>query len=115
MMDQIVVRRSKNHIGDQIGDDTIVINTQTGAYYSLTPAAGALWAATDGRELAVDSEAAPVALALITEGILESENGAPSVAPIETELAYVKYTEMADILLADPIHEVDEDGWPKIR
>ena len=23
-----------------------------------------------------------------------------------------KYTDMQDLLLADPIHEVDEQGWP---
>jgi hypothetical protein len=24
-----------------------------------------------------------------------------------------KYTDMADLLLLDPIHEVDEQGWPQ--
>jgi hypothetical protein len=26
-----------------------------------------------------------------------------------------RYTDMQDLLLLDPIHEVDEDGWPSVR
>ena len=26
-----------------------------------------------------------------------------------------KYTDMQDLLLLDPIHEVDEAGWPSVK
>jgi hypothetical protein len=29
--------------------------------------------------------------------------------------AFQKYTDMQDLLLLDPIHEVDETGWPKVK
>ncbi len=29
--------------------------------------------------------------------------------------ALVKYTDMQDLLLLDPIHEVDETGWPNMK
>jgi hypothetical protein len=28
---------------------------------------------------------------------------------------FEKYTDMESLLLADPIHEVDEQGWPKLK
>lgn len=102
-------------IGDSIGGDTIVINTESGAYYSLTEVAGRLWQEAESGSISCSSGEMPVLLALASEGILENvEHTEPQSAPNPGE-AFVKYTEMADILLADPIHEVDEDGWPKIR
>jgi hypothetical protein len=40
---------------------------------------------------------------------LAAPNGASS--PIERPLLH-KYTDLQDLLLLDPIHEVDETGWP---
>ena len=35
---------------------------------------------------------------------------APFVAPV-----LQKHTDMQDLLLLDPIHEVDETGWPSLK
>lgn len=47
-----------------------------------------------------------------TAGIREPASGAiPFVAPVLN-----KYTDMQDFLLADPLHDVDEQaGWPHVR
>ena len=37
-------------------------------------------------------------------------SGQPFRAPIIS-----RYTDMQDLLLLDPIHEVDEDGWPSVK
>lgn len=113
--DPLSIQRSKTIIGDQIGDDTIVINTLTGAYYSLTPEAGKLWTLTENGSSSCPPDFIEIARHLIREGIFETGSAMTDDVSGDPGIAYVKYSEMADILLADPIHEVDEDGWPKIR
>ena len=59
---------------------------------------------------------------LITEGIVvqADEPGQPVLAAIESngdsrpyqEPKLGKYTDMQELLLLDPVHEVDEVGWP---
>jgi hypothetical protein len=108
------VFRGKTFIGDRIGDDTIVINTETGAYYSLTPAAGNVWANTENGQTSVPRDDWSVAKIMVLEGILVSPVNPHEAETGDASIAFVKYTEMADILLADPIHEVDSEGWPKL-
>lgn len=63
---------------------------------------------------------------LVTEGLLVTGEAAavapesPPAAPVGERPPFVrpilqKYTDMADLLLLDPIHEVDEQGWPHPR
>lgn len=44
-----------------------------------------------------------------TNGAGKKQDKAPFVAPL-----LHKYTDMEDLLLLDPIHEVDETGWPAV-
>ena len=50
-----------------------------------------------------------------TSTYLSSENG-PIYTSVErlsyTSPSFQKYTDMQDLLLLDPIHEVDDEGWP---
>ena len=108
------VFRGKTFIGDRIGDDTIVINTKTGAYYSLTPAAGVVWENAENGASSVPRDDWDVAKIMVLEGILVSPAHSQMAETGDASIAFVKYTEMADILLADPIHEVDAEGWPKL-
>ena len=111
----MILSSNPKMIGDTIGTDTIVIDTHSGAYYTLTPAAAELWtAAQDQSVLVTDSESA-VAFHLANEGILLSDLSPESHPSQDASIAFSKIVSMADILLADPIHEVDEDGWPKLR
>ena len=48
------------------------------------------------------SEAAPSATATVPKGSIRFES--PTME---------KYGDMQDLLLSDPIHEVDEAGWPR--
>lgn len=41
-----------------------------------------------------------------------NEQPSPSPVPFEPPVLE-KYTDMQDLLLLDPIHEVDDTGWPK--
>jgi hypothetical protein len=117
-------RQSRDFIGDTIGDDTILINLKTGAYYSLTSLAGSVWAKVDRDSSEFSPEEFAILQIMIAEGIFVAESianpeSAPAalsnLAPVDSSAAFVKYTEMSELLLADPIHEVDEDGWPKLR
>lgn len=101
-------------ISDTLEGDTIVIDVQTGAYYTLTEVAGPLWtqAQADGA-CEVDGPAAEVLAALVREGLLVAELDAP--APADTAIAFQRYTDMEELLLADPIHEVDAEGWPVLK
>lgn len=110
------MQRAKAFVGDTIGQDTIVINVETGAYYSLGVEAGALWRLCEDGSQAVPSDLTSVAAQLVHEGMITVDSGAlPDLTDAEHPPAFVKYTDMSDILLADPIHDVDEEGWPKLR
>lgn len=56
---------------------------------------------------------------LLSEGLLLPRDGMPTpVGPVALESrryttpAYEKFSDMADQLLLDPIHEIPEQGWP---
>jgi len=120
-------------------DETVAVNLATGRYYSLDPSsAAALGLVTSGQPLGrvvahlATVHGAPegtVELALhafvqqlvaeelvVTAGpgdapaspLPPTEAGdAPFVAPM-----LAVYSDMEDLLLLDPIHDVDDTGWP---
>lgn len=105
-------QQAKVAISDTIGTDTIVINIDSGAYYSLTELGAKAWAnAVAGKSL----EGAELAAAqtLCAEGLLHCDE--QCAAGVEPGLVFEKYTDMESLLIADPIHEVDEQGWPKLK
>lgn len=114
MMD-IGATQSRDFIGDTIGDDTILINLKTGAYYSLTAVAGAVWAKTLVADFDFSEAQRDVFFVMLEEGIFDSSSAPAKGEASDTSIAFLKYTEMQELLLADPIHEVDEDGWPKLQ
>jgi hypothetical protein len=106
------IQRGKAFVGDAVDGEVIVVNIDTGVFYSLTPSAAVLWeSASQHVEMASD-QAGDVLAYLIGEGILESESTVNSPVDGDSSRAFLKFEEMADILKADPIHEVGEDGWP---
>jgi Coenzyme PQQ synthesis protein D (PqqD) len=129
-------------VHETIDGETIMIDLDTGTYYSLSGSGPEIWSLlargwsdTDvTREMQrlypLDREAAGASTAqliqeLETESlILEVEPngrraGAGSTsAPVERRFerpVLEKYTDMKYFLLLDPIHEVDEGGWPGAR
>jgi hypothetical protein len=123
-----------------IEGEVVVINLQTGSYYSLTGTAAAIWDALEhgavasqitgalaahftdcdaGLEKIVDNfldELRGESLIVTAENGVPTANGAVNGAQTKREKfirpALKKFTDMQELLLLDPIHEVDATGWP---
>ena len=124
-------------IADTVEGEVIAIDLERGSYYSLVgPAAGvwgAILAGRTGEEIlaAVRPAATPGSLetsllgfldALLAEQLIRpapARGPAPdALAPFTpwpaADLSFERFTDMQDLLILDPIHEVDEEaGWPK--
>jgi hypothetical protein len=112
----VFIRRSKSFVGDSIGDVTIVVNIVDGTYYSLTPQGGRVWALASETPQMLAEDLFGTAAILARETIIEVTDGDLTQTPLpEPADVFAKYTDMADILMADPIHDVDDDGWPTLR
>jgi hypothetical protein len=126
-------------VHETIAGEAVIFHLQTGIYYSLTGTGAELWqAVVDGctveemtDRLAArydaprdDLEVAAVKLlaSLEDEGLVQAGSGTGQpVAPptsVGTRAAFEapelkKFDDMQDLLLIDPIHDVEESqGWP---
>jgi hypothetical protein len=122
-------------------DETIVVNLDTGTYYDLNEAGGYILrllerqlttgdlveatVARYGIDAAVAERAVEDLVAQLVEEqlVLAVADGRaiPDGEPVLVEAGAVvgfvppvlnKYTDMQELLLLDPVHEVDEAGWP---
>ncbi|MBN8598227.1 MAG: PqqD family protein [Planctomycetes bacterium] len=123
------------HVVHQTVDgEAILIQMDSGVYFSLRGASCSAWSILSGTcsaaELAaglrractgcpsagLEHEAAEFIEALKKENLLVESSGPGSeVEPVPSAYAplqFEKFTDMQDLLLADPIHEVSEAGWP---
>lgn len=128
-----------------IDGEVIIIDLQNGNYYSLTQAGAGVWSGIeDGRfsdeitdAVAAQYEGEPEvvkrSIEQFLETLLEEElivvhesreiddfaatlpTAAPNGLPRFSPPSLQKYTDMQDLLLLDPIHEVDETGWPMLK
>jgi hypothetical protein len=126
-------------IAETIGGETIIVHLSTGCYYNLGGTAVDIWEAIAAgnppdaitRQLVARYDAGEAEIEAAVSRILEElqreelivvsdEDGAPAVedptaeatrAPFE-EPSLSKFTDMQDIILLDPVHEVDARGWP---
>ena len=140
-------------IFEQFEDETVVINLDSGHYYTLDTVGAIVWQRiTDSTSLAsvvaelhhsFDGEPAAIAQAvrdfvglLLGEQLIRAVVGgvpangsaaalappaapvvAPPPAPAGAKPAFRapelgKYNDMAEMLLLDPVHDVDGAGWP---
>ena len=125
---------------ETIDEETIIVNLDTGSYFDLNHSGGRVLQALEagtGVDVAIDGIAdaygvarelvvAPVetlVAQLLEEGIIsaaQSVSGAgdrpvgdpPATAKAYEAPALAKYTDMQELLLLDPVHEVDGAGWP---
>lgn len=134
-------------IAEVIDEEAIIVNLDSGAYYSLRGAGAAIWemagqgwnadriAAACAQRFEGESDQIQAAVArllaeLTAEGLLVAAGAAPDASPLGNgeapaapagrrqpfgEPVLEKYTDMADLLLLDPIHEVGAQGWPAPR
>lgn len=120
-----------------IDGEAIVIHFDTGNYYSLGGISSQLWqwfAAGATRSQILDAfqelqgdqiERLDAFIdSLVKEEILEknvAEAGRQPAAAIPTHALvfeapkFSKYNDMQNLLLSDPIHDVDETGWPNME
>jgi hypothetical protein len=132
---------SPNVIHETIEGEVILIDLKTGTYYSLRETGAAVWqaiedgadedeiGATLGRRYEGSSDemreaARRLVSELEREGLIQADNGAappsrPALSendaePREPFTAPVleKHTDMQDLILLDPVHEVGGRGWP---
>jgi hypothetical protein len=112
----IACRPAAHVISDALEGDRIVIDIQTGAYYTLTPTAAAIWAeAADGGQVDDAPERVGVLMRLLDEGLLLSDTEPTGGVVAPADEAFTRYTDMEELLLVDPIHEVDNEGWPVFK
>lgn len=116
-----------------IDGEVVIINLDNGCYYSLLDLSAALWqfvaAGRTSDEIAAavaaaypePADAAAQALAFVeqlrAEGLVVDGGPAASgpVPPLPASWAaplLEKFTDMQELLMLDPIHEVDAVGWP---
>jgi coenzyme PQQ synthesis protein D (PqqD) len=125
---------------ETIEHETIIVNLDAGIYYSLNPAATTIWQGLDDgasieqivRGLAEQSGTATDEVAqsvrLLIEQLLQEElittreDGGESagVVPWPDDVSYEppllrRYTDMQELLLLDPVHDVGVGGWPQAR
>jgi len=123
---------------ETIEGETIIIDLSTGTYFSLRGSGPAIWSAladgadTEGIRQSLERmyEAGPGEIDGAVEtflGQLQAETliapGTPAAAPPAAQVAaptkipfeppqLEKYEDLQDIILLDPVHMVDDAGWP---
>jgi Coenzyme PQQ synthesis protein D (PqqD) len=131
------LNHAANIVHETLDGETIVIHLETGNYYSFTGSGPEIWAllkhgssasricAELARRYACSEDEIRGAVEsfiadLEREGLVEdgdpSPNGLPR-EPVESAGPWApptveRYDDMRDFLLVDPIHEVDQTGWP---
>lgn len=108
-------------VGEVFDGEAIIINTVTGAYYSLPGEAAAVWTAlANGATTAHAIHAAAgtaaelvqeVLAELVAEGLVVTEGAMPEPS-LDRQPHLAKYSDMEELLLLDPIHDVAPTGWP---
>ena len=130
---------SANVYSQRFDDETVVIDTVSGVYYSLTGSAVDIWSLIEqgaGTDQIVDIlvdryDETPPAIAssasnflqdLLGEGLIR-EADAIGLAARDRQASATKaafqppviqrFTDMQNLLLLDPIHDVSDEGWPR--
>jgi len=132
-------------VSEIIESEAIIIDLDSGSYYSLQDAGADIWAGVqdgiqieeivdrlrmkyEGDEAAIRSATTALLKQLEDEALIKADGAAagtgPPSAPIpdaepSDKISFSapvlhKYTDMQELLLVDPIHEVDASGWPKL-
>ena len=137
-MTRMVLRLNRPKvICETFEDEVVAINLETGTYFGMCGTAKEVWSLIEG-EVPVDGMVAHLAqrytkppqevaadLELFTNSLLahgiaaaeQTDGGAPAAGlegPAGSWEApqLTAYEDMKDLLLLDPIHDVDQTGWP---
>lgn len=125
---------------DRLEDEVIIINAESGTYYSGVGTAADIWsvfvqgssiadatkllaAAYAGDEKLIENDVKVSADFLLARGLIESIEVTAVANPTLPESVrnqwiqpqFQEYTDMRELIKLDPIHEVDEVGWPVVK
>jgi hypothetical protein len=132
---------SPNVIHETIEGEVVLIDLKTGTYYSLRDSGAAVWQAIeqgageggiaaelgsryDASEEQIRDAVRQLLAQLEGEGLIRADEGegAPAATPSASDngagrLPFAapvleKHTDMQDLILLDPVHEVGAEGWP---
>ena len=126
----------QNIVSDLFGDEMVLVNLETGVYYSLRGSAAEIWTRIENHfnlkeileslrllysdfEKDGESEITQFIQELIDKRLIKQidniEQGTLIAhrldIPYSTPIMEM-YSDMQDILLLDPVHDVDQTGWP---
>ena len=134
-----------NVVHETIDGETILLDLNTGNYFSLDGPGAIIWEFIEGagewdklfgflkskdpeKNKNIQNSVAVFVADLVRENLLvEKKDDSPraDTTELEDKLRAVvenftpprvnKYSDMQDLLLLDPIHEVDEKGWPESK
>ncbi len=123
-------------------DEVVIINLVSGDYFSAGHTAAEVWGMVAGgvpasripallagrwqepAGLSIASEVAAFLERLQSENLIVEDAAAPVAAgpwsmwearelkPVFQALSLQKYSDMQELLWLDPVHDVDESGWP---
>lgn len=126
-------------ISETVDNETIIINLDTGNYYSVNESATVIWKELEKPQTlssltafteniyAASEDTIKTALQILLDFLVKEQLILETTAAVTTEqltnttkkpfIAPVidKYDDMQEMLLADPIHDVDDSGWPKLK
>lgn len=116
-------------VDESVDGEVLIVHLGTGTYFSARGAGDAAWQMlASGRTAAectvplgqTEEGLQDFLSQLVAEGLLRPRTGGagplPELQPVAGPLLLEKYTDMQELLLLDPIHDVDdEEGWPNVR
>lgn len=135
-MEKFYVINAPAVISEPMEDEVVVINLDNGCYYNLNKTAAQIWSGLEQghsaktvashfvRSYPDNADAVmrdfEAFINRITEENLIRETEAKSPETIDVKITdgtyikpdFEKFTDMQEMLLLDPIHEVSEAGWP---
>jgi hypothetical protein len=115
------VRANRPDVVDEEFDgEALLVQLRTGRYHALDVRASAVWASLGSATVAVDElvaehgEHATTVLAALLAEQLVVVDGPMEPAAATSGSGIQTFSDMEDLLLLDPIHDVDLDGtgWP---
>lgn len=125
-------------ICEELDGETVVINLESGCYYSLDLSASYIWQALDNgmstsdicekicedtgiKKETLESDVSGLLSYMLNEDLikpcLESDLPGPIKVMNKYDLVYSypvieKHADIKEMLILDPIHEVEDVGWP---
>lgn len=138
-IEQIQINTQKI-VHETVDGEVIVINLESGVYYSFSTGAAVFWSVIEHnptRAQLVDGAAARFSaphdeiaqavgafldelvreeIVLLVPAASTSTIPPPTAPPLPFAAPEItKFSNMTDLLLLDPIHDVDQQGWPSKR